>query len=379
MNEKETLNLIDSCIDCKKCLEVCDTYEVTGDINKSPNGRLKIANKVFLKNDITQEELYGIYTCTLCGLCDLECQSNIPISRIIQETKFKLVRQGLAPLEIHKKIIKGIIEDDNSVSGDPEQRLDWLPEQYKNDEVFEEKEAENLLFLGCMSSFRVKESASSSYELLTKAGLDFKILKNEPCCGEYAYSAGDLALSRTLFNDNYELFKKIGIKQIITTCGGCLYAFNNVYPKFVKNWDIQVTHITQVIQDLEKNQKLQFTKNNESVFYHDACRMGRKLKSQTFYEQPRYLLNKTCKEVKEFPHNKENTLCCGAGSGIRGVDKDITIKIGEKLINSANPGTSELISSCPLCIFNYRYIDYKLKLDKKFTYITEYLLNSLKG
>ena len=176
MNEKKILNEIQSCLDCKSCLEVCDTYKVTGEEFKSPNGRLKIAEKIFNNQDIINEEILGIYTCTLCASCDLVCQQSISIADIIHSSKIKLVEQNKAPLEIHNKIIKGIIEKDNSVGGNPEERLDWLPEQYKREEIFEEKKSDTLLFFGCMSSFRVKESASAPYEILKIAVYDFKIL-----------------------------------------------------------------------------------------------------------------------------------------------------------------------------------------------------------
>ena len=375
MNESHNLELIHSCIDCKTCMDVCDTFAVTKDELKSPNGRLKIAEKVFTNKKITQEELTAIYTCTLCSLCDLTCTQSIPISQLIHDSKIKLVELGKAPLEIHKKIIKGIIEKDNSVNGNPEERLDWLPENYRNEEKFEEKESDTLLFLGCMSSFRVKESASASYEILKKGGFDFKILKNEPCCGEYVYSAGNLELAKKIFNDNYNRFKKLGIKNIIVTCGGCLYAFNKVYPKYIDDFDLNVKHIIQVVHELEKEGKIKLKNLNKTVAYHDACRMGRKLHELKIYDEPRELIKKTNTEIKELEHNMEETPCCGAGSGVRGVDSSITIKIGSKIFEQAQ--SNPIVSACPLCVFNYRYVNYKTQKNKEFKYITDFLLNSI--
>ena len=57
MNEKEILNDNQSCLDCKSCLEVCDTYKVTEEEYKSPNGRLKIAVKTFNNQEVNNEEL----------------------------------------------------------------------------------------------------------------------------------------------------------------------------------------------------------------------------------------------------------------------------------------------------------------------------------
>lgn len=375
MKKNDIIEKVNSCIDCEACLEVCDTYAVTQNILQSPNGRLKIVGKIFNNRSISDEEIKGIYTCTLCSICDQFCQKEIPISELIHQSKIKLVKEGIGPLEIHKEITSGIVEKDNSVNGNPEERLDWIPEEYRKEEEFENKESDTLLFLGCMSSFRVKDSASASYELLKKANYNFKILEKEPCCGEYVYSSGDLELAKKIFYENYITFKNLGIKTIVVTCGGCLYALNNVYPKYVDNWDIKVKHVIQVIYELFKRNELKFRNLNKDITYHDPCRTGRKLNNIDIYEEPRELLRKTSENLFELSKNKEFTPCCGAGSGIRGVDSSISIKIGSKIFKELN--TNELITSCPLCVFNYRYTNYKTQSDKECRYITDYLLDAL--
>ena len=375
MNEKEILDQVNSCIECEACLEVCDTYLVSNELLKSPYGRLKIAGKIFNKVDISEEELKAIYTCTLCSACDDFCQQEIPISDVIHASKINLVERNLGPLDIHKKITQGIIEKDNSVDGDPAERLNWIPEQYRKNEVFENNKCDTLLFLGCMSSFRLKESASASYTLLKKGGYDFKILEKEPCCGEYVYSSGNLELAKKIFKENWELFRKHGIKKIIVTCGGCLYAFNNVYPKFMDDWDIEVKHVMEIIDELNKQQKLKFKQALSQITYHDPCRTGRKLKGRDIFDEPRSLLSQSSKKVLEFSKNREFTQCCGAGSGIRGVDSGLTIKIGKNIYDEME--TEILVSSCPLCVFNFNYVGYKTQSNIKARYITDVLLNSL--
>ncbi|MFO7795557.1 MAG: (Fe-S)-binding protein [Promethearchaeati archaeon] len=376
MNEDKILDQIESCIDCMSCLEVCDTYLATDNDLQSPNGRLKIAEKVFTNQKISEEERFGIYTCTLCSLCDTVCTQEISISEIIHATKIKLSKTEMGPYEIHNKISKGIIEKDNSVNGKPEERLDWLPEKYKDLENFDNRKSDTLLFLGCMSSFKVKESASASYQILKKADYEFKILKNEPCCGEYLYSAGKLEEAKKYFKKTYEILKQNGIKNIIVTCAGCLYAFNNVYPQYIEGYDIEVRHVVQVIYDLVKEGKIKLKKlDGKEITYHDACRMGRKIKGMDIYDEPRELLNQIGINIQELPKNRVESPCCGAGSGIRGVAKDLCIDIGTSVLNNLDNG--EIVSSCPLCIFNYRYVNYKNQLDKSIKYITEYILDAM--
>ena len=376
MDHINIIQSIHACKDCKTCMEYCDTFMVSNDVLKSPNGRLRIAKKIFIEEEITDEEIIGLYTCTLCALCDLVCQENILISKIIHYSKMKLVEQNKAPLLIHNKIIKDIIERDNSVNGNPEERLNWLPEEYKDKELYENNDSDTCLFLGCMSSFRVKESASAAYKILKEFDYDFKIFRNEPCCGEYIYSAGNLDLAKKVFQSNIELFKSKGIKNLIVTCGGCLYAFDKVYPLYINDYKINVRHIIDIIYELESKNKLDLNPLNRSITYHDPCRLGRKYAEEPLFMQPRALLNKCGIEVKELAEEHNECPCCGAGSGIRGVDSSISIKIGKKIFEKTQ--TKEIASSCPLCIFNFRYVNYKTQLDKEIKYITDYILESLK-
>jgi Fe-S oxidoreductase len=371
MKENSILESINKCAECKECLNACQTYQETKDELFSPFGRLKIAKKVFENREIKENERRSLYTCTMCSLCDETCPQEIETSHIVHESKFKLYGTEKGQYKIHDTIIEGILEKDNSVNGDSNERLDWLPEKYRNKEEFNDKDSDTLLFLGCMSSFKVKGSASSAYELLKAANFDFKILKNEPCCGEYIYSAGNLKEAKRYFKKVNRILDENNIKKIIVTCAGCLYAFNNVYPKYLEDFNIDVKHITQVISDLEKEGKISFKQVQKSLIYHDACRMGRKLNDMEIYSEPRKLLTQSGAKILEFPKNEDATPCCGAGSGVRGIDKDLCINMGETLLNGME--TDLLISSCPLCVFNFRYVDYKRGTNKKILYITDYL------
>lgn len=376
MDEQNLLEEINSCIDCKSCMDVCDTFTVTNNELKSPNGRLKIAKKVFTNKKISEDERLGLYTCTLCSACNLVCQQEINIANIIHASKIKLVQNNQGPLEIHQKIIKDIVDKNNSVGGKLEERLDWIPEKYRESETYENNDSDTLLFLGCMSSFRVKESASAPYEILKHAGFSFKIFRNEPCCGEYIYSAGDLMLAKKTFQDNMELFEKNGVKNLIVTCGGCLYAFDTVYPKYVDDYNIKVRHIVDVVYELEQKGKIKLNKLDKTITYHDPCRLGRKYKSGPLTKEPRELLKKFGIEVKNIKQDPIEGPCCGAGSGIRGVDASICIKIGKELFNKIE--TKEIATSCPLCVFNFRYVNFKNEMDKESKYITDYVLESIK-
>ena len=147
---KKLLVQIDSCDDCKKCIDVCPTYIASGEELFSPLARLKSAKQIFEGKEVSEGIVESMYNCPECARCDEVCPKHIKISEIIALTRVELVEHGFAPLEGHKKIINGIMEKGNSVNGDPENRLDWVPD------AFEERESDTLLYLGCLPSYLVK-------------------------------------------------------------------------------------------------------------------------------------------------------------------------------------------------------------------------------
>ena len=161
---------IEKCTECNLCLDVCHTYIETNNMAFSPVMRLKFAKDILNNDNITEEMIESMYNCPECAICDVTCPESISISKIVEAAREELVKFGHAPLDRQKKIMGGIEKTGNSVRGDPEKRLDWLPEP------FEEKDSDNLLFLGCLPSYLVKSVAKSSYEALKKANYDFRMI-----------------------------------------------------------------------------------------------------------------------------------------------------------------------------------------------------------
>jgi Fe-S oxidoreductase len=130
----EAIDQIDSCVECGACLDVCQTYEASGNELFSPTGRLQAARKVFQQEEITPEIVDSIYSCMNCERCNLECPVEIDISGVIWRAQVELVKKGIGPLETPNKVMEGIKKLGNTVFGDPAKRWEWLPEEFPRKE-----------------------------------------------------------------------------------------------------------------------------------------------------------------------------------------------------------------------------------------------------
>ena len=358
-------DLASQCVECEECFKACCSFLSLKKNEASPMGRLKVLSKFFNGIPIKYDELEAIYLCTECGGCDVVCSAEISISEVIADSKIALAESGQGPLEQHHKMIQSIFDKGNAVSGKPEKRLDWIPEKYRDSVKFEDAEGDILLYVGCLSSFVDKQTASASFEVLKKGGVDFKLLKDEFCCGIYPYNAGKIQDAEKIFKQMLDKFEASGIKKIIVPCAGCYRAFSKYYPRVLNDFHIEILHISEVMINLLQDKKITPVQQNRLVTYHDACKLGRK---SGFYEEPREILSLCGYEISELKQNRERSACCGSGSGVRSISRGLSMDIASGILSDAE--TDSVVSTCPFCIFNFNYTAHKKSFDKKAVHIS---------
>jgi heterodisulfide reductase subunit D len=359
---------ISRCTDCEACLDVCPTYKSTGELLFSPVHRLKTAGKIFSGEEPDPRLIESMYNCPKCMKCEVVCPEEIKITDIIHKTREELVRKGFGPLSRHDEIIQGILDSGNSVNGDPEKRLDWLPEEFPT------HESDTLLYMGCLPSYLVKDAATATYLVLKKLGVDFMILKDEGCCGTYMYEAGRTEMAADFFWKNVERFKALGIKRMIVPCNGCLKCFKYFYPNLLGEMDFSVHHAVEVILEKLKENPSVIHQTPRTITYQDSCRLAR---GEKMIEEPREILELCGADIKEAETSMtgKNAPCCGAGAGIRSVYRDLSMQIASELL--AGLPSNDIVSACPFCTFNLNYASRKKELGKETVYFTKIVLDSL--
>ena len=364
MELKEAVDQIKSCTECNACLDICQTYEVTHNEAFSPTGRLQAALSLFQGNELDTEAVDSIYNCLKCARCHIVCPQGIDIVAIVRKAQIHLVRQGIGPLERPNNIMEGIQKLGNAVNGDPTKRWDWIPGG------FPKGESDTLLYVGCAACFLSPKAAISSYLLLRELGVDFMILQDEGCCGDYYYNTGRIDLAQEKFRENTERLKRSGIRKIITICADCYHTFNHLYPELLGQEDFEITHVAKLLPDLLKGKTLNGA--GGKVIYQDPCGLGR---LEGIYDEPREALRLCNIKVSDMLQSGELAACCGAKniSNFR----DMSIEIAAKLLYQAS--SSPIVTSCAFCLFGLNYAARKTGKDNKIQYLSEVILDSLRN
>jgi Fe-S oxidoreductase len=208
---------------------------------------------------------------------------------------------------------------------------------------------EFLFYVGCVGSFDEKgqRAAQAVGGLLLKAGVSFGILgPAEECDGNEIRTLGESRIFEMLKDRNTALFQKAGVKKIITLSPHSYNVFRNEYPD-----SFEIFHYTQVLRDLIKAGRLKPASNlNIKVTYHDPCFLGRHAGE---YEAPREILRAIPGvELVEMERNRQNSFCCGGGSGNfytdsfgGGEDSPSRIRVRE----ADKTGAGILAVACPTC------------------------------
>src|SRR4030066_523763 len=333
------------CIQCGTCTGGCPVKF------RSPlNMRRLVRETYFTDNFSSISKRPELWACTTCSTCSLRCPSGVKNVELIMGIRNFLANQGEVPSTIRERLEITLLQG-NPWGRFRDRRADWA-----NDlgvKILGEATTETLLYVGCAPSYdpRVQSVSTALVKIFQKAGLDFGILgKKESCCGNEIRRMGEQALFKKLAKDNTNLFKKSGIKRIITISPHCFNAFKNENPHLA----IPVQHYTQVIAELIETGKLKPSKEIITLAtYHDPCFLG---KQNNIFDEPRKILTSIpgCDYI-EMERSRERSLCCEGGGGRMWAEGGTEGKRnGEIRIREAVAlGAKTLATACPFCLLTF--------------------------
>lgn len=302
-----------------------------------------IEGKLGLSEDLAQR----FFKCTTCGYCTEKCA--IDNTAIIKAFREELVERSLVPPEV-RDFLENTHKYGNPWKEAKEKRGEWTEgtkiRQYESDDDL-------LYYIGCVGSYdlRGNEVAKALGEVLTESGRSLGVLgSRENCDGNEVNMLGEKGLFQLMAEKNIQQFKKLGVKKIVTLSPHAYNVMKNEYPLYRGNFEVK--HYTQVVRDLIKSGKLNISRKLKArVTYHDPCFLGR---YNGVYDAPREILKSIPGiELLEMDRTRQNSFCCGGGSGNfytdflgSGENSPSRVRIREAF----NTGAEILAVACPTCM-----------------------------
>jgi heterodisulfide reductase subunit D len=356
MKSEELLRELYHCLHCHLCnfadwhaldewLPLCPTYAYFGFESFSASGKMELA-RALLSGELkpSPRTLQILFSDLGCGACHQQCRGltglKVEHVELFEELKARLVERGYGPLPEQRAYAESVRKNHNPYRERHEERTSWLERELP-------ERAETVYFVGCTSSYRQREIARSTAEVLLRSGVEFTVLEDEWCCGSPLLRTGQRKLAREVAEHNLEALRRAGARRVVFSCAGCYRTFSKDYPRLLgREPGLELLHTSQYFLRILSGRGLKG--NGGRVTYHDPCHLGR---GMGVYDPPRELLRRMYGEgFVEMRRSRENSWCCGAGSGVKAAFPDFALWSAARRLEEAEGVEAEvLVSTCPFC------------------------------
>ena len=199
-----------------------------------------------------------------------------------------------------------------------------------------------LYFRGCTAREKETNIQKATEKLLNLAGVDYHTLDDEACCGSVLLRTGFTSEAEKQIAKNTEVLKG---EKIITSCAGCFKTLSQDYE------GLDVIHISQLLDELISDGKLKLESSDLDVTYHDSCHLGRHMK---VFDEPRDVI-KSVANLIEMENILEDSLCCGAGGGVKSAYPEIADEMAKaRIAHAKDTNCNILVTPCPFCKLNLK-------------------------
>jgi Fe-S oxidoreductase len=246
MSIENRITHIEQCSRCSQCKfvpmpaskafsSICPSVDYKGFHAYSAGGKLITAYALY-KKMITpsQSVIESIYSCTMCGACDVSCKTNMgdnvePLDSLFA-IRAELASKGLVP-EKFAKIIQ-LLKSEGSCSGRREDRSKWAEGLAIADA--REQKVDVLIHVGSENAYNKNQWGTLRFivGILERANIKAGIVfDSESDSGGLAYDLGFQAIAREMAEEWRAHVLKSGAQIVLAADAEAYSAFKNIYPR----------------------------------------------------------------------------------------------------------------------------------------------------
>ncbi len=373
------------CNRCGKCKEICPSYKVFMSEAFCPRGRLHLFY-LFQEGLVPDSNALKerIFSCLLCGSCFSKCPLGINVPDFMYEARQKITKDSKLYLFKYFSLYPHlaftglkILEKISPLSSflqkikifplkliDKLRVFDKSHEFTKNLKIFNKIKPKGrvALFLGCSVNYFMPSLREAMIDLLSKANFEI-IIPKQSCCGAPLLAAGFKEEILSLALKNINIYKSFQIDGVITPCSTCAHFLSSQY-KDLTGENVKILNFADLLENSDNI--FQDIKSHLQVYFHVSCHSSNYIKDT----------NKIMEIIKKQGVSLEKKEgCCGfAGLFSFLFEKESMDILKKKVLEYEK--ADMLISSCPNCIIQFKYM---MENKKVMHYIEFIQKNLLKG
>jgi glycolate oxidase iron-sulfur subunit len=250
---KSTSELLSTCVHCGFCLDVCPTYQLTGDENNSPRGRLRLW-KEEAEGRLERDPWTDFYTseCVGCLACETACAANVPYGEILYQIREQHVSQGRNRLGTVIRIADWLARRTAVMNAVMmplrflrRVGLAWHPKLFPGKPSVVESTAAYArrmvrsanptgpcvaLFTGCLMESAFREINFATVRVLVENNVRVIVPESQGCCGAFQEHIGTGGVA-AMWRRNRDAFAGLDVEAVLTNSAGCGLALGHSLAK----------------------------------------------------------------------------------------------------------------------------------------------------
>jgi len=334
------------CVECGKCTTVCPVAKYNP--NFAPRTVVLKASEGLIENVQTNRD---VWTCVTCEQCNSMCPYKVDYSGFIRDMRAEAITFDNIPACSQGGLVHSMMRVQAN-SPLKQNRLGWLKPDLKvadKGDVF--------YFTGCVSYYdaifkdRNLDLAGipqAAVKIMNNGGIVPVVSNDEVCCGHDLNWTGDDVNFEKLMEKNVALVKASGAKKVVFSCPECMRTFNMDYQDLMGDFDFEMVHISELVDDLVQEGKLKFKAGAAKVTFQDSCRLGRHL---GIYDPPRNALKAAGRQVLEMENTRDKAVCCGVSAWATCDEISRKLQV-ERLKEAKRTGADCLVTGCYKCLIH---------------------------
>ncbi|MDR1657130.1 MAG: LUD domain-containing protein [Deltaproteobacteria bacterium] len=403
------------CVRCGACANVCPVYRLVGGhrMGYVYIGAIGLILTYFFHGHDRAKNL--VQNCIGCEACKDICAAGIDLPGIIQEVRARLNEEEGSPITstllakvmanrplFHTLLKFGKFAQRPVTSGNfvrhlptifaGDQSFRALPaiasrsfrDRWPSLETASQGSVKIGLFAGCAQDFIYPEQLESAVRLISAKGgaVDFPL--QQSCCGLPLQMMGERKAAIQTAKANVDAFESAKVDHIMTLCASCanhmkehyteLTGDDPSYKEKTAQYLSKIIDFSSLMKNVFKFSKDDFNNQGQKVAYHSPCHLCRGL---GVTQEPRALINM----AGEYVPTPEEDVCCGFGGTYSVKFPEISgTLLAHKLdgIEESEAKPKLLVTDCPGCVMQLRGGEHKRSDRVKVQHISEFLDLNLK-
>jgi Fe-S oxidoreductase len=401
-----------ACVHCGMCTDQCHYVLANpGDPTYAPAYKADRIRKLFkahldwtgkaipwwvgAKSVYTDEELEDLKDtvfgkCTNCRRCSFNCPMGVDLATFNRMARGLLVHVGVMPTGV-LHVAKDQWELGNQMGVLREEYLDilsWMEEELQseyNDPTIkipiDKPDADVMYTINPREAKYDPRTIAEAAAIFHFAGENWTMPSEGWDMTNFGLFNGDDELGAAVSGRLYDTAEKLRAKKIvISECG---HGYRSTRCEGA-NWGKRTvgtpmeTSIFTMLEYIKQGRiKVDKTKNQQPVTYHDSCNLAR---SCGITEEPRELLNLVCGDFREMHPNRSENFCCTGGGGAMSMTEYAPRRLASAKVKAEQlraTGAKIVVTSCHNCVDGLFDLIRHYKLDMEVKLLVNLVANAL--